>query len=820
MRTPFHCASLALLAVAVCAPAAGAQVVTCQRAIAKASAEYLQARVKALSKCEARIVKRGSGSCPNGQATAAIHKARAKMESEIGKSCGGADKACGGNLSGEPTPAALGWPSACPNFEKGDCDQDITDCGDIVGCLTCIDEAASDQAMRLYYDDLALPSSSDKTLNKCQVTIGKATSTFLRSKSTILRKCWDARANGKHGDDCFGGATADGKYQDAIARAAAKVQTKICKACGGPDKECGTMDDLTRAEIGFSATCPAVTQPHGGLACGGPINDALDIADCVECVTEFKVDCADNLQVPQYEPYPAECNVCTQPAPSGPCPSTVSFTPIGPKVDLDVGFTGLAHDGQMPTDGRVTLAVSGCAGVSQPTCGQCNVSGPIDNTGGVALDNHRCRDATWVQCSNDGDCTSATTCSGGANDDASCTNASECPGGSCSNAGVIGPCTYFFGAPLPLRVGGIPMCVLNEIAGPIAGTVNVDDGTTTTALPLSSRIFVAGSEFAPCPRCESGTCQDGSRFGHACTANGTGQFGAVSFDCPASAPLLGPQTINLNLATATQTKTVEVANPTCRQTGFTGLKCLCDTCNDANQESCSTNADCPFSGGGPGICGGRRCIGGTEDGQPCNACIGGPNHGATCANASACPGGTCSNPRVCDGGLNDSANCSANSACPGGACRECAGGGSCNRPGEATQPNSCQDDTSTPGLDCGDIGNNEGECLAGPVDSVCSIQTFRYCSNDADCEPSVTCPECLAGQHCAGIARPCFPDNGIIGNTVTVSGSPDVPCGGASRPTLGAFYCAPPVAAALINASEGLPGLGRVRLPSVLLVDP
>jgi hypothetical protein len=252
----------------------------------------------------------------------------------------------------------------------------------------------------------------------------------------------------------------------------------------------------------------------------------------------------------------------------------------------------------MPTDGRVTLAVSGCAGVSQPTCGQCNVSGPIDNRRGRARQPplsrcHGCNARTTAT-------VPATTCSGGANDDALCTNASECPGGSCSNAGVIGPCTYFFGAPLPLRVGGIPMCVLNEIAGPIAGTVNVDDGTTTTALPLSSRIFVGGTEFAPCPRCESDVCQDGSRFGHACTANGTGQFGAVSFDCPGSSPLFGSQTINLNLATGTQTKTVEVANPTCRQTGFTGLKCLCDTCNDANQESCSTNVDCPFSGGGPG----------------------------------------------------------------------------------------------------------------------------------------------------------------------------------------------------------------------------
>ncbi len=479
--------------------------------------------------------------------------------------------------------------------------------------------------------------------------------------------------------------------------------------------------------------------PPGGAPCPGAVSDLQGIVDCVECVTGFKGDCDDRLAVPQFTPYPPECDTCTLPPPTGPCPTTLSFTADGPNVDLDTGFTGLAHDAQVPTNGRITLAVSGCAGVSQPTCGQCNVTGPFPNDGGVTFNNHRCADAPWVQCTSDPDCTNATSCVGGANNGALCSNASECPGGACVTGVSAGPCVFFFGAPLPLRAGGVSTCVMNVISGPITGTINIDDGSSITNVPLSSSVFPVGGEFDPCPHCTSGVCVGhGPRIGQACTVNGTGQFGDVSLDCPPNpGSNAGTLTINLNIATGTQTKTVEAGNPTCRQTGYTGLKCLCDTCNNSDAAGCSLNADCPANGGGPGICGGRRCLGGPENGQPCGTCIGGTNHGAGCNNASVCPGGTCMNPRVCNGGANDGASCNNTTACPGGVCGECSGGGNCNRPGEATQPNSCQDDTITPGVEgCISIGNNEGQCQIGPEDQVCSIQTFRSCTVDADCAPS------------------------------------------------------------------------------------
>ena len=75
---------------------------------------------------------------------------------------------------------------------------------------------------------------------------------------------------------------------------------------------------LTPGDIGFMLTCPAVTIPGpGGIDCGtlDDLDGAPDVVDslreliqCVDCVTEFKVDCMDRAQVPALVTYPAECN--------------------------------------------------------------------------------------------------------------------------------------------------------------------------------------------------------------------------------------------------------------------------------------------------------------------------------------------------------------------------------------------------------------------------------------------------------------------------------------------------------------------------------
>jgi hypothetical protein len=142
------------------------------------------------------------------------------------------------------------------------------------------------------------------------------------------------------------------------------MNTSICKACGGDDKLCDGTGDLTPTEIGFPTECSRVAEPHGGADCFGTITDLSSLVTCVDCVTRFKANCVDNLQVPQLTPYPAECNSCTLPPETGACPTALTFTADGQRVDLDTGFTGLAHNAKVPTNGRITLNVTGCAGVA------------------------------------------------------------------------------------------------------------------------------------------------------------------------------------------------------------------------------------------------------------------------------------------------------------------------------------------------------------------------------------------------------------------------------------------------------------------------
>mgnify|MGYP003693991179 CR=1 FL=1 len=236
--------------------------------------------------------------------------------------------------------------------------------------------------------------------------------------------------------------------------------------------------------------------------------------------------------------------------------------------------------------------------------------------------------------------------------------------------------------------GGVSTCVLNVISGP--DYRNDQHRRWQPPLPTfrsrrRSSPSAASSIPARTARPARATVTDRASVRRV-TVNGTGQFGDVSLDCP---PNPGSNartlTINLNIATGTQTKTVEAANPTCRQTGYTGLKCLCDTCNNSNRDRVlGGNGDCPANGGGPGICGGRRCLGGPENPDSRAARASPAPTTALGATTRRCaPAARAMNPRVCNGGANDGASCNNTTACPGGVCGECSGGGSCNRPGEA-----------------------------------------------------------------------------------------------------------------------------------------
>lgn len=311
----------------------------CRRTIAKEASKFVSAKTKALQACEGDKVKgKHNDLCPNLKATQKIAKATTKFEAAIGKQCGGKDGVCGGDTTKEIGGGLAGRPATCPNFESGTCTNTIGifTCTGIATCIECIGNAAVDQAIDLYYAGLE-PTDPvlNVTLNKCQQAIGKTVSKFLLAKEKALQKCWDARLKGKHTGTCPDFAAASGsspkKAADSIAKAEGKKIATICKACGGEEKLCDnavtpvnpgtpivagsggtgvdadfTADDILAGSGPFN--CPSVSVP-GGPSCGGVMVTLADVIFCLDCVTEYKVDCLDPNRVPEtFAGYPIECN--------------------------------------------------------------------------------------------------------------------------------------------------------------------------------------------------------------------------------------------------------------------------------------------------------------------------------------------------------------------------------------------------------------------------------------------------------------------------------------------------------------------------------
>ena len=767
-RPALRAITLALLAASLALAAAGpaaADPVRCKREVAKASAKFTQAKLRSLQKCrDAVLTGKSGGPCPDGTAQAAIAKASAKLRAALDTQCGGADRDCT-SASDNDSPASVGWGSTCPNFEGGTCNNAIADCDGISNCLLCVDAAAIDQGIDLYYD--SLHNTADATLKRCQREIGKNAVKFLRTKSKVLQKCKDTKLTGQYAGSC-----PDAKSAAIIANAAAKMNAKICGVCGGDDRVCGGSDDLTPAAIGFPASCPSVTVP-GGSACGGSVGTLQQLVNCVDCVSDYQGECVDRLATPTIDTYPAECAGGTPPPTcgnntvdqgeqcdgtsdaacpgqcsgmcqcAGPCtlpnpvPGAVAF--IGkPGSDLDTGWTGIGHDTHTVDDAALMAGnVSNCdLDTGSPTCGQCDLTGPIAFPG----------PAKNCLCSNlaTPDASSLNVCD---------PQAPSCPGGE--------TCYCLLGPPLPISAGGVPVCVLNHLTGPVTGTANVSDsgphaGEGAVRLQLSAAVHNGDAVERPCPTCvndptprdgvRGGTCNGGVRDGQPCDVGGTSEFfGPLSSDCqPSSAKGIGNLAISFNPAT-TGTTQLASARPCSDASG----NCFCDTCATLAAEPCNTNADCP----GGVACGGKRCIGGTNAGVPCTA-------------ASQCPSGFC------------------------------------NRAGQPTKPNACVDGVCSPNPS---DGPHEGICEAGPIDQQCSLEPFRGCTGSADCNPppAGNCPTCLPGQSCASALRQCFLD------PIVREGSP-----GTQTAVVAATFCIPPTSSQSVNQVAGLPGPGALELPT------
>ena len=799
----------------------------CRQTIAKEYTKFLKTISGEMQKCnDAAIAAGNADAAPGGDYNNSCLRKTFNAQAKIGDKI---QKACDDHGI---FAADIGWPSQCPDLEgmlQQYCVSPFaTDGAANRGtCLAiCVARPAIKQIMDLYYLNLAA-SAGNADLIKCQRAIGKETTKFFVAKTSILAKCRKAVDQNKGTLPCPN--PGDGKAQAAITNAEAKKVGKICQACGSTSTDGVTCvpGGFTPAQIGFAGTCPSVTVPFGGPACGGAIATLSDLVRCVDCITEFKADCLDAVMRPdQAGSFPAECaaslgtptptptptatptrtptptatatatptstggtptatptpppgncgngvldpgEFCDPPAVGtcGPaftcagctcaCPSTIEFSPDASNAAtrFDYGWTGIRIDERPDSGGTVTFTTS-CPASTRP-CGTCTLGGPVANphadTG--QLDDRRCVNDTSVRCTSNAGC-----------------------------AGVGGTCEFFFGTVQPIGIGGVTLCGLTQFNGPVTGTANVETGSLAPTMNLSTRIYGGITIDTPCPRCLGdatpndgvlgGTCNGGARNGLGCDANGSvpnfPDAGTTSLDCPPSAAFLLTSTaMTVNGVSGTATRTLTAASPDCGAGGvYAAKKCACETCNNAAGQLCTSNADCPISGGNPGVCGGTRCLGGANNGTPCTA-------------TSQCPSGVCT------------------------------------RLGEPTKPNACQDDTNIPGFDphCTDtapIGDGVGECLVGPVDEYCTNHPQRGCTTDADCGGTP--------GSCAFQQRRCFLDNGNIGGAITASGAPSAPVGDVWTPTVAAVPCLAPSTLPALNNVSGLPGPGRVLLRGTAVDHP
>ena len=555
-------AALALLAsvLGVDPCTAHAEPTLCQRALSSESAKYTRSVTQALQKCEdAKII----GMLPPGTVCSgeqgvmsAITNAQEKLSRKVAIRCGGDDHACG--TPDDDTLVSIGWGAigTCPGLKGAACSNAISNCGDISTCLACVGQAAASQTVALGYGSLnSAEFGTDSATNLCQRSLGQASTKFFLDRLKALQKCWDGRLRGKHANACPD--PGDGKALARIAHAEESKQSRICRACGGADHQCGGGDDLTTGQVGFAATCRDETAPSDNTNCAAAVADMSGVVTCVDCAGTFGSDCVADLGVSALVPYPQACsptpapNFCPPPAVPAMLGS-ITFTaspgttdcggrgfappaaaPFAGEVDdgngmkiADLGL-GCLYSGStaaagigLPDGFSSLLAITGSSGTSLSLGGSAG-SGPADCSLGAGPARHCVNANPGAACTSDADCGSlATACA----PDANC----------------------FFGPPTPVPMPdnpGLSICIMNVYASDACGVADLTAMTTTLAVSLTSRLYLTSDVVSPCPVCDSGTCSGGERAGLGCSGIGTRN---TTLDCPPlSNQYLGALPVNL-----------------------------------------------------------------------------------------------------------------------------------------------------------------------------------------------------------------------------------------------------------------------------------
>jgi hypothetical protein len=497
---------------------------------------------------------------------------------------------------------------------------------------------------------------------------------------------------------------------------------------------------------------------------------------------------------------------CPVPSCDFPCTSAEIFSRL--HSDLDIGWTGLAHDMKGVVGPSITVRVK-----------------------------RECSVTTAEECEHDDDCPGSETCEStcDCNGDASCEltgpthqrkcrdTLSDCETNADCQASI--PCVHILGPPLPLASAGTPVCVVSVFAEPITGTANSQTGEGEISTSLRSRVFFGIALDQPCPRCgapnqnpgigDTFTCIGGQFPGASCTVEGvSADFGGTSTDCPPefAANVSGPE-IAIRFNRVSTDSAARVAKLPCMATGLfagnptvPGSNPKCIDKLGAGDPVCASNADC------------KRC---TEDTT------------TSCSSNGDCTGkGFCTEapdqPISC-GFWCHCGFCDHNPMLPCFETSDCADGQTCVAGTGAVittnigqqRPNDCHDD----GFVCGADGDEQ----CATTTSTCSNQPYRRCETDQDCET-------FNAGFCNFEPRPCFEpritrtgvpsplgtycafENKTCTTNADCTDDGDYCAPDSSRPETVALFCVPATRSAPVNTAGGITGPGAVSLSSFIQV--
>jgi len=223
------------------------------------------------------------------------------------------------------TSGCVGTGDFCPNFESSPgCSNALADAGDVLDCVTCVENVAAEQlnagdyaflngktcfggtnddAVCTIKDDCPDGKCGEKDTEKCKSTLAKEAEKFAVAKNKARQKCEKARVK----DPLDPPSCPDADTQEKIDKAANKFRDKVIKACAGDDEAFGGSDDFIPSQIGAPLSCPSLcpnlltpATDDAATTCGqiGYITTVRELYDCLACLGECKADCTTALSAP------------------------------------------------------------------------------------------------------------------------------------------------------------------------------------------------------------------------------------------------------------------------------------------------------------------------------------------------------------------------------------------------------------------------------------------------------------------------------------------------------------------------------------------